>query len=48
MAVDKTPTQGERIEALEGDVAKLTKRLNAIEKALASADPTLIAQAFDK
>jgi hypothetical protein len=41
MATEKTPTQAERIETLEAKVA-------VIEKALASADPTLIAAALAK
>ena len=36
---DKTPTQAERIEELE-------KQVEAIKKALASADPSLIAAAL--
>lgn len=48
MATDKTPTQAERIETLEGDVAKLEKQVAAIVKALASADPSLIAAALAK
>lgn len=48
MATDKTPTQSERIETLEGDVSKLEKQVAAITKALASADPSLIAAALAK
>lgn len=43
---DKTPTQAERIEELEGQVGKLEKQVAAIVKALASADPSLIAAAL--
>lgn len=45
---DKTPTQAERIEALEADVAKLEKTCSKIVKALASADPSLIAAELAK
>lgn len=46
MAADKTPTQAERIEELEGQVGKLEKQVGKIIKALASADPSLIAAAL--
>jgi len=48
MATDKTPTQAERIETLEAEVAKLDKICGKIVKALASADPSLIAAALAK
>jgi hypothetical protein len=43
---DKTPTQAERIEALEGEVAKLKADLKKVVKALADGDPTLTAVAL--
>lgn len=43
MATDKTPTQGERIETLEGEVEKLKADLKKIVKALSHGDPTLTA-----
>lgn len=46
MATDKTPTQGERIDTLEGEVEKLKKDLAKVVKALASGDPTLTASAL--
>lgn len=46
MATEKAPTQGERIEALEGEVETLKTRLDAIVKALASGDPILTAGAL--
>jgi hypothetical protein len=47
----KEPTHGERIDALEKDMAAMkrqSKDLDAIKEALASGDPTLIAAAFTK
>lgn len=46
MATDKTPTQGERIDALESEVEKLKADLKKVTKALASGDPTLTASAL--
>jgi hypothetical protein len=46
---DKQPTQGERIEALEQEVADLKASaadIDKIKQALASGDPTLIAATF--
>lgn len=43
---EKPPTQGERIEQLEADVAKLEKLCAKIVKALAEGDPTLTAAAL--
>jgi hypothetical protein len=46
MATDKTPTQGERIETLEGEVEALKADLKRVLDALASGDPTLTAGAL--
>lgn len=48
MATDKTPTHGERIEDLEAEAKKTKALLETIVEALASGDPTLIAQAVAK